>query len=159
MGVEADRLYGCHDDHHAKSDRNEQHDDMLGPVFQSQLLLLVIVGLNDTWRTRCGRLPVLLRPVVAASTSSASASASITSTSSSSSCTAPGPCPGYPGFLWLLGGLRGRTGLLLVLSVREDNHIALTSTILMYGQIIITNLGHLYKSMGMNGNEKSDTEE
>lgn len=41
LGVEADGFDGCHHHHHAQSDRDEEHDDMLGSVLQRLLFLLV----------------------------------------------------------------------------------------------------------------------
>lgn len=42
LSVEADRLDGGHHHHHAEGDGDEQHDDVLGSVLQSQLLLVCV---------------------------------------------------------------------------------------------------------------------
>lgn len=84
LGVEADRLYGCHYNHHAKGHGNEQHDDVLGPVFQGHLLILVLLSLHHTWGTSGGRLSVLLWPSTIAATSATSAASSFTTPTISS---------------------------------------------------------------------------
>lgn len=101
-GVEADGLYGCHDNGHAERHGNEEHDDVLGPVFQGHLLVLVFLRLLHC-RTGGGRVPVLL---------GASALASPCAR------TSPGPQPRPPLLLLLLlllAGLRARSGLGLAL--------------------------------------------
>lgn len=70
LGVKTDRFYSCHDNHHAEGHGNKQHDDMLGSVFQGQLLILVVLGFDHAWRPRCGWLPVLLGSAAAITSSS-----------------------------------------------------------------------------------------
>lgn len=55
LRVEADGLDGGDHDHHAQGDGDEQHDDVLGPVLQSQLLIVCI--------------QLLIRPAAAAAAS------------------------------------------------------------------------------------------
>lgn len=109
LGVEADRLDGCHDDHHAEGDGDKQHNDVLGPILQGQLLVLVVLGLHHAGGLgRGGRLPVLLRPAI---TSCCCCSSSTSAFSPASS----GPEPGRCRLLWLSGGFRGCVRLRLVL--------------------------------------------
>lgn len=111
LGKEADGLYGCHDDHHAEGHGNEQHDDVLRPVFQGQLFVLVLLGLHHPRRPGSAGLSVLL------------GAATIAASSSSSSRDSSRPDCGPRGLLWWLGGFRGHIGLILNVERNHCNRI------------------------------------
>ncbi len=68
LRVETDRFDGGHNHHHTQRDGNKQHDHMLGSVFESQLLILVLLAVCDHLRGPCGgRLSVQLHLVTAGS--------------------------------------------------------------------------------------------
>lgn len=61
LRVEADRLDSCHNHHHAQSDRNKEHDDVFGSIFESQLLVLLFLAVGDHLRGPSrGRLAIEL---------------------------------------------------------------------------------------------------
>lgn len=118
LRVEADGLYGRHDNHHAQGHGNKQHDDVLGPVFQGQLFILVLLGLHHAGGSSGGGLPVLLWSTAIATSSTVSSTSTTITTSSSS-----GPCSGHCSLLGLQGGFRGDIGLLLVLRARKKKSL------------------------------------
>ena len=63
--VEADRLDGGDHDHHAEGDGDEQHDDVFGPILQSQLLIVrvqLLIRAAATAASICGGRSSWTRP-------------------------------------------------------------------------------------------------
>lgn len=68
LRVETDRFDRRHNHHHTQRDGNKQHDHMLGSIFESQLLILILLAVCDHLRGSCGgRLSVQLHLITAGS--------------------------------------------------------------------------------------------